>query len=63
MSEIGYFSIILLSCVVVLVIDSVVLHVITWRRQNKLVLKISSLITKVDQRMAGVLELSDNEDD
>ena len=63
MSEIGYFSIVLLSCVGVLVIDSAVLHMITWRRQNKLVLKISSLITKVEQRMAGVLELSDNEDD
>ena len=58
----SYFSILLLSCVIALVIDSVVLHVVTWRRHNKLVLKISSLITKVDQRMAGILELSDDED-
>ena len=61
MSEISYFSIVLLSCVIALVIDSIVLHVVTWRRHNKLVLKISSLITKVDQRMAGILVLTDED--
>ncbi len=57
-----YFTILLLSTVIALVIDSVILHVITWRRQNRLLAKMSSLVTKLEQRMADILELNDNED-
>ncbi len=56
-----WLELLLLSYLPVLLIGNIVLSAITWRRQEALLTKMRSLTTKIDQGMAGILELNADE--